>query len=96
MLTSRHRGEHTLTPCIWNQELTRSLQEPQHLSLSLSRKNTYQVVSTPWWTVCLANISSFRRFGHFLRKLPTRFVSRSVIHWSTCLRPETTTDFLFT
>jgi len=75
-----------------NQELTRSLKEPQHLFLVL----IYQVVSTPWRTVCLANTSSFLLIVHLIRKWPTRFFSRSVIQWSTCLRPETTTDFLFT
>ncbi|KAH3717117.1 hypothetical protein DPMN_059895 [Dreissena polymorpha] len=36
----------------------------------------------------------FCRSGHSIRKWSTRFFSRSVIHLSTCLRPETTTDFL--
>jgi len=86
-------GVNTLPlPVSGNQELTRSLKEPQHLFLVL----TYQVVSTPWRTVCLANTSSFRRIGHLNRKRPSVFFSRSVIQWSTCLRPETTTDFLCT
>jgi len=90
---SLHPGTEVNTlplPVSGNQELTRSLKEPQHLFLVL----TYQVVSTPWRTVCLANTSSFRLIGHLIRKWPTRFFSRSVIQWSTCLRPETTTDTL--
>ncbi|KAH3786380.1 hypothetical protein DPMN_164487 [Dreissena polymorpha] len=57
-----HKGEHIITPCI-RKPGTYSFFA--RTSTFLSRPNTYQVVSTPCRTVCLANTSSFCQIGHF-------------------------------
>jgi len=83
---------HTPTPCVckpWTYSFF------ERASTSLSRPNI------PGRLNALAdglsrNTSSFLLIVHLIRKWPTRFFSRSVIQWSTCLRPETTTDFLCT